>query len=52
VGKLVYTFAIILIIVWAIGFLGGFITSGIIHFLLVIAAIAVLISIIQGKKPL
>jgi hypothetical protein len=50
-GNLLYTIAVILIIAWAIGFL-GFHAGGIIHILLVIAVIAVLIRIIQGRKPL
>ena len=51
-GNLLYTVAVILIIVWAIGFLGGFVASGIIHILLVIAVIAILLRVIQGRKPL
>ena len=51
-GNLLYTIAVILIIVWAIGFLGGFITGSLIHLLLVIAIIAVLLRVIQGRKPL
>jgi tryptophan-rich sensory protein len=50
-GNLLYTIAVILVIAWAIGFL-GFHAGGIIHILLVIAAIAVLIRIIQGRNPL
>lgn len=50
-GNLLYTIAVILVIAWAIGFL-GFHAGGIIHILLVIAAIAILIRIIQGRKPL
>jgi len=48
-GNLLYTIAVILIILWAIGFL-GYHAGGIIHILLVIAVIAVLIRVIQGKK--
>jgi hypothetical protein len=50
-GNLLYTIAVILIVAWAIGFL-GFHAGGIIHILLVIAIIAVLIRIISGRKPL
>jgi hypothetical protein len=49
-GNLLYTIAVILIIIWAIGFL-GFHTGGLIHILLVVAIIAVLLRIIQGKQP-
>ena len=51
-GNLLYTIAVILIIVWAISFLGGFYTGGLIHILLVIAIIAVILRVIQGKRPL
>jgi hypothetical protein len=50
-GNILYTAAVILIIIWAIGFL-GFHAGGIIHILLVIAIIAVLLRLIQGKKPI
>jgi hypothetical protein len=50
-GNLLYIIAVILIIGWAIGFI-GFGAGGIIHILLVIAIIAVLFRIIQGRKVL
>ena len=46
-GNLLYLIAVILVIAWAIGFL-GFHTGGIIHILLVIAIIAVLLRLIRG----
>ncbi len=48
-GNLLYVIAVILIIGWAIGFL-GFHTGGLIHILLVIALIAVILRVIQGKS--
>lgn len=48
-GNILYWIAVILIIAWAIGYL-GYNTGGIIHVLLVIAIIAVLLRIIQGAK--
>jgi len=48
-GNLLYTLAVILIIIWAIGFL-GFHAGGIIHILLVIAVVVVLLRLIQGRK--
>lgn len=50
-GNLLYIIAVILIIFWAIGFL-GFQAGGIIHILLVIALIAVILRVIQGRRPL
>jgi hypothetical protein len=48
-GNLLYIIAIVLLILWAIGYV-AFNVSGLIHILLVIAIIAVLFRIIQGKK--
>ena len=46
-GNLLYTIAVILVIIWAISFLGGFYTGGIIHILIVIAIIAVILGVIR-----
>lgn len=48
-GNLLYAIAVILIIGWAIGFI-GFHAGGIIHILLVIAVIAIILRIISGRK--
>ena len=48
-GNILYVVAVILIILWAIGFV-GFNAGGIIHILLVIALISVLLRVIQGRK--
>lgn len=48
-GNLLYIVAVILLIAWAIGFV-GYNVGGIIHILLVVAVIAVLLRIIQGRK--
>jgi len=47
-GNLLYAIAVILVIAWAIGFI-GYHAGGLIHLLLVIAVIAVILRIIQGK---
>jgi len=49
-GNLLYAIAVILVIAWAIGFV-GYNLGGIIHILLVIAIIAVILRIIQGRRP-
>ncbi|HWW40085.1 MULTISPECIES: lmo0937 family membrane protein [Pedobacter] len=46
-GNLLYVVAVILVIIWAISFLGGYYTGGIIHVLLVIAVIAILLKLIN-----
>jgi len=48
-GSLLYIIAVILIVAWAIGFF-AYSAGGIIHILLVIAIIAVIFRIIQGRK--
>lgn len=47
---MLYLIAIILIIGWLLGFF-IFSLGGLIHVLLVIAIIAILLRIIQGRKP-
>lgn len=48
-GNILYAVAVILVVAWAVGFL-GFHAGGIIHILLVIAVIAIILRIIQGKS--
>jgi len=50
-GNLLYLIAVILIIGWAVGFI-GYNAGGIIHILLVIAIIAVVLRVIQGNKSI
>jgi hypothetical protein len=47
--NLLYLIAVVFIILWAVGVF-AYSASGIIHVLLVIAAIAIILRIIQGKK--
>jgi hypothetical protein len=49
VGNLLYVIALILIIVWAIGFI-VYNTGGFIHVLLAIALVVIIIKVIQKKK--
>jgi hypothetical protein len=50
-NNLLYIIAVVLIIAWLIGFF-AFSAGGLIHILLVIAVIAILIRLIQGRKVL
>lgn len=50
-SNLLYLVAVILIIMWALGFF-MYSAGGIIHVLLVIAIIAIILRIIQGRNPL
>jgi len=51
-GNLLYILAIILIIIWALGFFAFHIAGGLIHILLIIAIIAIVLRILQGKSIL
>jgi len=48
-GNILYVIAIILLIAWAIGYF-GYATGGIIHVLLIVALIALIIQIVQGRR--
>jgi len=45
-----WTVAVVLIVLWLLGFISGYTMNGFIHILLVIAVVAVLVRVIQGKK--
>jgi hypothetical protein len=48
-SNLLYTIAVVLVIIWGIGFL-GYHAGGLIHILLVIALISVILRVIQGRN--
>jgi len=48
-NNLLYTIAVILIIVWAIGYL-GYNAGGLIHILLFIAVVSILLNVIRGNS--
>jgi hypothetical protein len=50
--SMLYTIAIILIILWLLGLVSSYTISGFIHVLLVIAIILILVRIINGQKLL
>ena len=49
-GNLLYYIAVILVILWLIGFMTN-VGGGLIHILLVIAIIAVILRVIRGSSP-
>ncbi len=49
---MLWTIAVILLILWLLGLISGYVISGFIHILLVIAIVVVLIRIIRGRRPL
>ena len=46
------TLIIVLLVLWALGMTTAFTAGGLIHILLVVAVIAVLLRVIQGRNPL
>lgn len=49
---MLYTIAVILIVLWLLGLVTKFTLGGFIHILLIIAIITVLVRIIRGEKVL
>ena len=48
---MLYTIAVVLVILWLLGFVTSYTMGGFIHILLVIAIVVMLVRIIQGRKP-
>lgn len=47
---MIYTIAIVLVILWLLGLVSSYTMGGLIHILLVIAVIVILVRFIQGRK--
>jgi predicted nucleic acid-binding Zn ribbon protein len=48
---MLYTIAVILVILWLVGLITSYTMGGFIHVLLVIAIVVILVNIISGRKP-
>ena len=48
---MLYTIAVVLIILWALGLVSAYTMGGFIHLLLVIAVVVVLMRVINGRSP-
>jgi len=48
---MLWTLAVILIVLWLLGLLTSYTLGGFIHVLLVVAIIVVLVRVIQGRRP-
>ncbi len=48
---MLWTLAIVLFILWALGFLAFHVGGGLIHLLLVVALIVVVVRLVQGRRP-
>jgi len=47
---MLYTIAVVLIILWAVGLVSSYTMGGLIHVLLVIAVVVVLLNLISGRR--
>jgi hypothetical protein len=52
-GKnMLYTIAVVLLVLWLLGLVSGYAIGGLIHILLVVAIVMVLLRVIQGRRAL
>ena len=49
---MLYTIAVVLLILWLLGLVGSYTMGGFIHILLVVAIVMVLVRLIQGRPVL
>ena len=49
---MLYTIAVVLVILWLLGMVTSYTMGGLIHILLVIAIVVVLLNVISGKRSL
>ncbi|MCR4300610.1 MAG: lmo0937 family membrane protein [Sulfuricaulis sp.] len=49
---MLYTLAVVLVILWLLGLVSSYTMGGLIHILLVIAIVVVLFNIINGRRAL
>ncbi len=48
---MLWTIAVILIVLWALGLVSSYTMGGFIHILLVVALVVIVVSFIQGRRP-
>lgn len=49
---MLWTIAVVLIVLWALGLVSSYTMGGFVHLLLVLAVIVILIRVIQGRRVL
>ncbi len=52
INNMLYTIAVVLLILWLLGLVTSFTLGGFIHILLVIAVVMVLMRVIRGENPI
>ena len=48
---MLYTIAVLLLIMWLLGMVSSYTVGGFIHILLLLALVAVVVRVIQGRRP-
>lgn len=48
---MLYTIALLLVILWVLGLVSSYTLGGLVHILLVVAVIMILLRVISGRKP-
>ncbi len=48
---MLYTIAVVLLILWLLGLVTGATMGGFVHILLVIAVVMILVNLISGRRP-
>ena len=51
-GGILYTIAVIFVVLWAVGFLFAHVVNPLIHLLLVLAVISVVYNIVTGRRAI
>ena len=49
---MLWTILVVLVVLWLIGFFGGFVTSSLIHLLLVVALVILAINLFSGRRTI
>jgi hypothetical protein len=49
---MLYTIALVLLVLWVLGLVSSYTIGGFIHILLVVAVVIILLRVISGRKPL
>ncbi|HLK52792.1 MAG TPA: lmo0937 family membrane protein [Candidatus Angelobacter sp.] len=49
---MLWTVAVVLLVLWLLGLVTSYTLGGFIHILLVLAIVAILVRVIQGRKPI
>ena len=49
---MLYTLAVILLVLWLLGMVGSYTLGGLIHILLVVAVVMVILNLVRGRRAL